>query len=271
MNIVKRFWTALVLLTALFLVLEYGNKWVLFAALQAVVIASLIEFYNLARRRRLYPAAVLGILFALLLGASFLIEGLTLELALFAGLLGLGVFYVVVSRTIETAVRTTASIAVTVFGPLYIGFTLNFLYPLRQTYGSAPIYFLLAVVFLADTGAFFVGKAAGRHPMTPIASPNKTWEGAAGGLIFAGLTAWAARAVFLPEIGPGRAILTGLAVSIAAQAGDPLESLFKRAAGVKDSSNALPGHGGFLDRVDSLLFAVPLFYFIVRYIWKPLG
>ncbi len=271
MNIVKRFWTALVLLAALFAVLQYAGPWVTFLVIQAVILAALIEFNNLARRRLLHPRTGPGIFLVLLLGASFIIKGLTLELALFFGLLGVGLSYVIVSRTIEIAVRTTESITVTVFGPVYIGFTLNFLYPLRETYGSVYIYFLLTVVFLADTGAFFIGKAIGRHPMTPIASPHKTWEGAAGGLLFAGLAAWVARAVFLPEIGLGQAIAVGLSVSIVAQISDPLESLFKRAAGVKDSSNALPGHGGFLDRIDSLLFAVPFFYFLVRYLWKPAG
>ena len=271
MNIVKRFWTALILLAVLFVVLQYGGRWVMFLVLQAVIIAALIEFYNLARRRRLHPRTGPGIFLVLFLGASFIVKDLTLELALFFGLLGVGFYYVIVSRTIEIAVQTTESITVTLFGALYTGFTLNFLFLLRETYGSVYIYFLLAVIFLADTGAFFVGKAIGRHRMIPIASPHKTWEGAAGGLLFAGLAAWAARTVFLPEIALGQAIAAGLSVSIVAQISDPLESLFKRAAGVKDSSNALPGHGGFLDRIDSLLFAVPFFYFLVRYLWKPAG
>jgi phosphatidate cytidylyltransferase len=143
--------------------------------------------------------------------------------------------------------------------------------PIRDEHGPAYLYFLLAVIFLGDTGAFFIGKWIGRHPMTPIASPHKTWEGAAGGLLFAGLGAWAAQSVFLPAIDPGNAVIAGLAVSVVAQISDPLESLFKRAAGVKDSSKALPGHGGFLDRLDSLLFAVPFFYFFVRYLWKSAG
>jgi phosphatidate cytidylyltransferase len=107
--------------------------------------------------------------------------------------------------------------------------------------------------------------------MTPIASPHKTWEGAIGGLITAGFSAWAAQAVFLPAADPLAAVAAGLAVSIVAQVSDPLESLFKRAAGVKDSSNALPGHGGFLDRVDSLIFAAPFFYFLLRYFWNLAG
>jgi phosphatidate cytidylyltransferase len=271
MNIVKRFWTAFILLAAVFAVLQYGGRWVMFLFVQAVIIAALVEFYNLARRRHLHPRTGTGIFLVLLLGASFIVKGLTLELALFFGLLGVGLDYLIVSRTIETAVQSTESITVTLFGAVYIGFTLDFLFPLRETYGSAYIYFLMAVIFLADTGAFFVGKAIGRHSMTRIASPHKTWEGAAGGLLFAGLAAWAARTVFLPEIDLGEAIAAGLSVSIVAQISDPVESLFKRAAGVKDSSKALPGHGGFLDRIDSLLFAVPFFYFLVRYLWKPAG
>jgi phosphatidate cytidylyltransferase len=129
----------------------------------------------------------------------------------------------------------------------------------------------MAVIFIGDTGAFFVGKSLGRHPMTPIASPHKTWEGAGGGLLTAGLAAWAAREIFLPGIPVFDAVVAGLAVSVVAQISDPLESLFKRAAGVKDSSNMLPGHGGFLDRIDSLILAAPFFYFLVRYLWKPVG
>lgn len=269
MNILKRFWTAAVLLPLVFVILQFGRRWLLFLFLQIVIVACLIEFYNLARRRKLHPRAVPGILMAGLLSASFVVEGLPLGLFLFAGLLLLGLSYLAVSRTVETAVQTTESIAVTAFGAVYIGYTINFFLPIREEFGVFCVYFLLAVIFLGDTGAFFVGKAIGRHRMTPIASPHKTWEGAIGGLIAAGLGAWAAQAVFFPRAAPLEAIGAGLAVSAVAQISDPLESLFKRAAGVKDSSNALPGHGGILDRVDSMIFAAPFFYFILRYLWKP--
>jgi phosphatidate cytidylyltransferase len=104
--------------------------------------------------------------------------------------------------------------------------------------------------------------------MTPVASPNKSWEGSAGGILFALGAATLTRALVLPEIPLATALLTAVVVHAAAQVSDPLESLFKRAVGVKDSSNALPGHGGFFDRIDSLILAGPLFYFIVRYFWK---
>jgi len=271
MNIVKRFSTALVLLSLVFAVLLYGRPWMMFVFLQLIIVACLIEFYNLARRQKLHPRTVPGILMALLLGASFFVKGLPLGLCFFAGLLLTGFYYVAVSRTVETAVQTTESVAVTVFGAVYVGLTLNFFLPLREEFGVSAVFFLMAVIFLGDTGAFFVGKAVGRYKMTPIASPNKTWEGAIGGLITAGFSAWAAQAVFLPAADPLAAVGAGLAVSIVAQVSDPLESLFKRAAGVKDSSNALPGHGGFLDRVDSLIFAAPSFYFLLRYFWNLAG
>jgi phosphatidate cytidylyltransferase len=271
MNIIKRFWTAAALLPLVFVVVQYAGRWVLFLFLQAVVVICLVEFYNLARHRKLHPRTGPGILLAVILGASFLVRDLPLGLFLFSGLLLTGIYFLAVSRSVETAVQTTESLAVTVFGAVYIGFTLNFFIPLREEFGVFFIYFFLAVIFLGDTGAFFVGKAIGRHKMTPIASPHKTWEGAIGGLLTAGLSAWAAQAIFLPAASPFWAIGSGLAVSAIAQVSDPLESLFKRAAGVKDSSNALPGHGGFLDRVDSLILAVPFFYFLLRYLWKPDG
>jgi phosphatidate cytidylyltransferase len=104
--------------------------------------------------------------------------------------------------------------------------------------------------------------------MAVIASPNKTWEGAAGGLLAAGLGAWAARTIFLPVLPLAEAVICGVLVQAVAQMSDPFESLFKRAAGVKDSSNLLPGHGGFLDRVDSLILATPFFYYFLRIFWK---
>ena len=100
------------------------------------------------------------------------------------------------------------------------------------------------------------------------ASPNKSWEGSVGGFLFAVAGAVLARYVLLPQVPLLTAALTGLVVDAAAQVSDPLESLFKRAVGVKDSSNSLPGHGGFLDRIDSLLLASPFFYYFIGYFWK---
>jgi phosphatidate cytidylyltransferase len=145
---------------------------------------------------------------------------------------------------------------------------MNYFYLLRLEKGPFYIYFLFAVIFLGDTGAYLFGKLLGRHKMTPMASPNKTWEGSVGGLVFACLGAMAAQQVLLREIGILEAALSGFFVHAVAQLSDPLESLFKRAAGVKDSSNFLPGHGGFLDRIDSLILATPFFYYIIRFFWK---
>jgi phosphatidate cytidylyltransferase len=268
MSLRQRFPTALILLAVLFALVQWASPPVFFLVIQALVIAALIEFYNLAKKKKLEPRPAVGIGFALMIGASFYFTALPFELALIAGLLLAGLYYLVAVNTIEKVMAFPGSFAITIFGAVYVAFTSNYLYVLKAERGPLYLYFLFAVVFLGDSGAFFVGKLLGRHKMTPLASPSKTWEGALGGIIFAAIGAVLARELLLKEVGLEMVLLCGVVVHAAAQVSDPLESLFKRAVGVKDSSRLLPGHGGFLDRIDSLLFAAPLFYYFVRYIWK---
>ena len=268
MSLRKRFRTAIVLLAILFVVIQWSPPLVYFLFLQAVIIISLLEFYGLAGKKKLQPRSAVGIFIALLIGASFYFRVVPFELALFIGLLCAGVYFLVAFNTIEKVMSFPASFAITILGPIYVAWTMNYFHPLRQERGPYFIYFLLSVIFLGDSGAFLFGRLWGKHKMTPIASPNKTWEGSAGGILFACIGAVAVRFLFLKQIGLGEALLCGALVHAIAQVSDPLESLFKRAVGLKDSSNLLPGHGGFLDRIDSLLLATPFFYFFIRYFWK---
>jgi phosphatidate cytidylyltransferase len=267
MNLLRRTLTAAVLLGVLFVVVQYAPDWAFFVFGEIFIVAALLELFALAERKDLHPSKPVGVALTLLVGAPFFFRAVPLEAAIFAGLLVAGVFFLVSVDSPEKLGRFPAAFPLTVFGAIYLGFTLNFLYRTRFEFGPFPLYFLFAVVFLGDTGAYFIGKPFGRHKMTPIASPNKSWEGSAGGILFALGGAALARYVLKLEVPLGTALLTAVVVHAAAQASDPLESLFKRAVGVKDSSNALPGHGGFLDRIDSLILAGPLFYFIVRYLW----
>jgi len=268
MSLRKRLPTALILLALLFLVIQWTSRIVFFLFLQVFIIVSLLEFYNLVRRKKMFPQRTVGVFLALLISASFFFEALPFEMALFLGLLLAGLYYVISFKTIEKVALFPSSFAVTVFGAVYISFTMNYFYLLRLEKGAFYIYFLFAVIFLGDSGAYLFGKLLGRHKMTPMASPNKTWEGSVGGLVLACLGAVAAQQVLLTEIGILEAALSGLFVHAVAQLSDPLESLFKRAVGVKDSSNFLPGHGGFLDRIDSLILAAPFFYYFIRFFWK---
>jgi phosphatidate cytidylyltransferase len=120
---------------------------------------------------------------------------------------------------------------------------------------------LLSVTWMNDTGAYFAGRALGRHKMIPRVSPSKTWEGFAGGLLFSLGAAFAVRAIGFPALTAPDCLFLGLAAGILGPTGDLAESSLKRGFGVKDSGKILPGHGGLLDRIDALLFTAPLFYF----------
>jgi len=128
------------------------------------------------------------------------------------------------------------------------------------------IFFPLALTWLNDTAAYFVGRLIGRHRLAPTISPNKTVEGYVAGLVASAVFA----ALFLSRFAPFSCrpvwwlAAVGVGLGTLAQAGDLFESIFKRAVGVKDSSTALADHGGFLDRVDSLLFTIPAFYYLLR-------
>jgi phosphatidate cytidylyltransferase len=158
----------------------------------------------------------------------------------------------------------------TVGGILYVGWLLSYLVSLRGLDdGRNWLFFALFTTFAFDTAAFFVGRAIGKHRLAPIISPGKTWEGTIGGTIGAVIVSLL---FLLPtplklELHWGHAIILGLLVSIFGQLGDLTESLFKRKIGVKDSGNLIPGHGGVLDRMDSIVFAgAAVYYYVVIFI-----
>ena len=153
-------------------------------------------------------------------------------------------------------------------GIIYIPLLLSFLILIRQgSSGMIWIFLLLAIVFAGDTSALYAGTYFGRHKISPAISPGKTIEGAIGGLganLIAGIVG---KSIFLPDLSWPISILFFIAAGIAGQVGDLFESELKRSSGIKDSSGILPGHGGILDRIDGILFAAPVAYIFIRYIF----
>ena len=151
----------------------------------------------------------------------------------------------------------------TLAGVLYIGWLLSYLVALRLEAGGSWVFFALFTTFASDTAAYFIGRAFGKHHLAPHISPHKTWEGAVGGILGAVIIG----ALFsLPSpigipVNIWLAVLLAALVSIFGQFGDLAKSLLKRNAGVKDSGNLLPGHGGVLDRTDSVIFAGVIVYY----------
>jgi phosphatidate cytidylyltransferase len=154
--------------------------------------------------------------------------------------------------------------AMTLFGVLYLGLTLGMLSMTRLLpQGEWLIFFLLLVTWASDTGAYYVGTLYGRHRLAPTISPKKTVEGLVGGLIAAIIAGYIARWWFLPELSGLDCLILAALLTIAGLWGDLAESAMKRTVGMKDSGGILPGHGGMLDRLDSLLFATPVFYYYI--------
>ena len=157
-------------------------------------------------------------------------------------------------------------------GPVYVAFLLAHSLALREIGGAEDLgrswlLFTLLVVFATDTSAFFVGRTLGRHPMAPGFSPNKTWEGGAGGFVLALLVALALGLIFDLAIPRWQQAVIGAAVGVVSQWGDLFES--KRISNVKDAGGIIPGHGGILDRLDSVVVSVPVVYYLVATVFEP--
>ena len=159
-------------------------------------------------------------------------------------------------------------------GPLYIGFLLAHSLALREAGGIEALgrnwlFLALAVAFATDTGAFLIGRSLGAHPMAPTISPNKTWEGSVGGLAFAIAASLMLGQILELEIPRWQQAVIGAAVGVLGQCGDLAESKLKRIANVKDASSIIPGHGGVLDRLDSVVVSVPTVYYLVAVVFEP--
>lgn len=133
-------------------------------------------------------------------------------------------------------------------------------------WGGYTVISIFATIWICDTAAFQAGSAMGKHKLFPRVSPNKSWEGAVAGFLFAILTVLAAKYLVLPYLAVGHALVIGAIVGTIGQLGDLTESLMKRDAGVKDSSNLIPGHGGAFDRFDSLLLVAPIVYLYLDFV-----
>jgi phosphatidate cytidylyltransferase len=238
----------------------YLGGWFLFVLVAVGGLIALHELYRLARPLRPLVLAGYGGALAAFFGAE--VSGADWMLAGFLLTFVLSFVFAAVS---ETRQSTTVAIAATVLGAAWIGLGLGHLLLVREldVYGRLALITILLTVFVTDTLAYIGGRVAGRHKMSPVVSPGKTWEGFVVGAVAGVLTTFVAlykEAVFADT---WRALVLGAVIVAAATLGDLFESLVKRDLGTKDTGRLLLGHGGVLDRVDSLLFAAPAAYFTI--------
>ena len=265
-NLARRVATALVVLPAILAALLLGPPWLALAIVAIALLVGLAEFFALLRARGIRPMRLVGVLLA---AALFLDVGAPGWLPVpFAPLGALLLLTVTLAR--GTDFEAVSAAAATLLGAVYLGAlggtiaALRILAPVAE--GGWRIVLLLGILVFADSVAFFVGHALGRRRLAPVVSPGKSVEGALGGLVGGVAGAFAVRQLGLPDLPVLHAAGLGVAVAAMGIVGDLDESLLKRWAGVKDSGTLFPGHGGMLDRLDSLLFGAPVLYYYFEYV-----
>jgi phosphatidate cytidylyltransferase len=262
----RRILTGLPLALAVVYLIVQDREWLFALAVLATVMISVNEYFQITRETGLGGWPWMGYLgagllcvgqLAVLRGAAFSISDLLLFLALAIPIAGL--------ITVSDLKAYSGALASTMLGIVYVGLTFSWIIPLRFQDPSTSwrlVFLLFLVVWAEDIFAYAVGRLAGRTPLARTISPKKTVEGAIAGLAGAVLVAWGFSHWFWQTGDQKTVILIAGVVALAGQAGDLVESALKRAANLKDSGTILPGHGGLLDRIDSLLFAVPTLWLV---------
>lgn len=257
----RRLYTVALLAPGLYLVIRYLPAWALTLSLIIGGSLALIEFYSISfAGRPNRPLIAIGVTASALLMAQAHLP-LTLGTVLIVGVLAVLTTLLLPASSVQHRLQDSA---VTLFGTVYVGLTLSTLVAVRALpAGELLVLFVLLVTWAADTGAYYAGTMWGRRLLAPTISPKKTYEGLAGGTLVALAVAILTQPWLMPQCSLADAVVLGLLLTGTGLIGDLSESAVKRSAGVKDSGDLLPGHGGMLDRIDSLLFTAPTFYYYV--------
>jgi phosphatidate cytidylyltransferase len=256
-----RLLTAAVAVPALWLFIQYAPSWAFASFIVVVTAIGLGEYFAMALPSHV-PERVAGTIFGLVVAAGVATQnpnlwGAGVSLSLIAGL----GFVLARHQDLEAAVHR---LGLQILGVLYVGFFMPHVTLMRELPsgdGWRWVLFTVAVVFGSDSGGYFAGRAYGRHLLMPQVSPKKTVEGAIGGVLGAVLAGLLMQLLVHGALSVGEAIALAVVLSALAQFGDLCESALKRAFGAKDSGWIIPGHGGILDRLDSLLFPFVFAYY----------
>ena len=270
-GIVKRIIASAIFIPCLFIIARRGGYYYL-ALINIMILVGLWEFYKMMEAKGLKPYKAMGILSGLALSwYIFFQQGIYANL--FMSVIFIGIMVLELAR--KEKGLAVYHISVTVFGVFYIGWLGSHLILLRElphikeldySLGFSFVIMTFALTWCYDTGAYFVGSWLGRHKLFPSISPGKTVEGAIGGVLFSLAGIFVVRAVIAPFLTILQSIGLAIGASVVGQLGDLCESMIKRDAKIKDSSRTIPGHGGVLDRFDSLLFTAPLIYYVLKYV-----
>lgn len=250
----KRILTGLVLAPIIAYSVLWGPALLFLAVLSVIAVFCFWEYRGLVAAHGFDPPGVAGF-------AAGLVVLLAPLNAIFPVILAL-LFLALVLR-LEDLAKALPSAGSAILGILYVFGGWRTARELRDI-SVWWLFLALSLNWVGDTMAYYTGRAFGRHKMAPSVSPGKTWEGAAGSVVASVAYAVVYAHFLLPGVSALESILVGLIGNVAGQVGDLVESALKRGCGVKDSGNLLPGHGGWLDRVDSSLFSVPAVYLLVN-------
>lgn len=261
----KRWLTGIIAIPILIYIIGFAPRWLFCMLLLMASLTGLFEFYaltaaNLPRFVRAAGYTLTILLFAVFYARQVLIAPVIILLWAFVPI----AFFMLTHPSPNQ--QWTADMGKSVLGPVYIVLPLSLLWMIDlQPNGKLWIFFLLVVSFVNDTGAFYFGRLFGKHKLYEAISPGKTWEGGVGGVLCSVIAAlWFLQILRFHPINVSIVALI-VFLSIAAQIGDLAESMLKRNHGVKDSGRILPGHGGILDRIDGLLFSIPVLYLFLNW------
>lgn len=248
--------------------------WIFVVIAVFALAAGLFEFFSLSKKLELKADASVAYLGAAAFVVAFVFDApakapdlLLLTVALFA----IGVLVSQTFRFQKDFSKMLTGVGVTLLGVFYVVFLGGFLIATRIGFENIAglstdlLLFFFIVIFGSDSGAYFAGRAFGKHKLAPAISPGKTVEGLIGGIVAAAAFAALCTFVFFPELPFTFSVPLAIVMAVVGVLGDLAESAMKRGAGAKDAANILPGHGGLLDRLDSLLFNAPVLYYFARF------